>query len=65
VTCEKNDWRVIPLSNLPLQLQPVDVWELDVQDEAGGYVGLGEGDIFGSISESYGAKRRSGQQIHE
>jgi hypothetical protein len=62
---ERDNRRMISASNLLPQVQAINIRELKIQDKARGYVRLGEGNLFGSLSECHSMNLRGGQQIHK
>src|SRR5215475_10660001 len=47
VACDKNDRRMRSVAKPSLKVQAVDVRKLDIEDQTGGYVGRGMGDVCG------------------
>ena len=67
VSGDEHDMRVIPLRDLALQIQSVDVREFDIQDQASRDVGLRIRHVFGSGTERHGvhveARKKHGQRL--
>src|SRR5262249_44678064 len=51
VSSEEHDLRMIPLGDLSLEIETVDVWKLHVQDQARWQVGLGICSVLAGGSE--------------
>ena len=63
--CYEDDRRMIPLRDLPLQIEAVDVRQLDIEDEAGGDVRFFRADIVAGRSERHGAHAVRRQEFAE
>ncbi len=48
---DEHDLRMISLRGLALQIEPVDVREFDIENQAGGHVGLRVRDVLSSRTE--------------
>jgi len=51
VSCDEHDWRVVPLRDLTLQVQSVDVRKLDIENQTSLYVWLRVRDVLGSCTK--------------
>ena len=51
MSCDEHDLRVIPLCDLALELQSVDVRKFHIQNQAGRHVGLRIRDVLRSGAE--------------
>ena len=63
--CYENDRRMVPLRDLPLQVEAVDIRQLDIENEARGNVRFFRADVLTGRSERHGAHTVRRQELSE